>query len=37
VFYLKHIGLAWTWFILVSVVVNVGITIVSERVIRILK
>ena len=37
VFYLKHIGLAWTWFILVSVVVNVGITIASERVIRILK
>ena len=37
VFYLKHIGLAWTWFILVSVVVNMGITMVSERVIRILK
>ena len=37
VFYLKHIGLAWTWFILVSVVVNVGITMVSERVIRIIK
>jgi len=37
VFYLKQIGLAWTWFILVSVFVNVGITMVSERVIRILK
>ena len=37
VFYLKHIGLAWTWFILVSVIVNVGITMVSERVIRIIK
>jgi Na+/proline symporter len=37
VFYLKQIGLAWTWFILVSVGVNVGITMVSERVIRILK
>jgi Na+/proline symporter len=37
VFYLKHIGLAWTWFILVSVVVNMGITLFSERVIRIIK
>jgi SSS family solute:Na+ symporter len=37
VFYLKHIGLAWTWFILVSVVVNMGITMASERLIRILK
>ena len=37
VFYLKHIGLAWTWFILVSVVVNMGIAMVSERVIRIIK
>ena len=37
VFYLKHIGLAWTWFILVSFAVNVGITIVSDRVIRIIK
>jgi Na+/proline symporter len=37
VFYLQHIGLAWTWFILVSVVVNMGITMASERLIRILK
>ena len=37
VFYLQHIGFAWGWVILVSVVVNMGITMVSERVIRILK
>lgn len=37
VFYLKQIGLAWTWFIMVSVLVNMGITLISEKVIRIIK
>ncbi|MDC1037937.1 sodium:solute symporter [Candidatus Marinimicrobia bacterium] len=37
VFYLKEIGLAWTWFILVSVAVNMGMTFISERIFRIIK
>ncbi|MBT5364310.1 MAG: sodium:solute symporter [Candidatus Marinimicrobia bacterium] len=37
VFYLKEVGLAWTWFILVSVAVNMGITIVTERFLRFVK
>jgi len=37
VFYLKQIGLAWTWFILVSVAVNIGMCFISERVIRLVK
>ena len=37
VFYLKQIGLAWTWFILVSVSVNIMVTIISDRVIQLLK
>ena len=30
VFYLKYLGLAWTWFILVSVLVNILITFIVE-------
>ena len=30
VFYLKHIGLAWTWFILASVMVNITMAYISE-------
>ena len=30
VFYLKYLGLAWTWFILVSVLVNILITLLIE-------
>lgn len=30
VFYLKYLGLAWTWFILVSVLVNIIITVLFE-------
>ncbi len=37
VFYLKQIGLAWTWFILVSVTVNIMVTMTSDRVLRLLK
>ena len=32
VFYLKQIGLAWTWFILISVSVNILVAIVSDRI-----
>ena len=34
VFYLKLIGLSWTWFILVSVVTNIVITIFSQAIIE---
>jgi hypothetical protein len=37
VFYLKQIGLAWTWFILVSVTVNIMVTMILDRVLRLLK
>ena len=35
VFYLKQIGLAWTWFIAISIVVFMSITLVIERVLLI--
>ncbi len=31
VFYLKHLGISWTWFIAISVLVNVTFTNFSER------
>tara|TARA_Y100001970_G_C14247215_1_gene869155 strand:- start:100 stop:1377 length:1278 start_codon:yes stop_codon:yes gene_type:complete len=31
VFYLKYLGIAWTWFILISVIVNITITIIVEK------
>tara|TARA_B100001750_G_scaffold40081_1_gene29060 strand:- start:1227 stop:2639 length:1413 start_codon:yes stop_codon:yes gene_type:complete len=34
VFYLKLIGLSWTWFILVSVITNIVITIFSQAIIE---
>jgi len=34
VFYLKHIGLAWTWFIAVSLIVIIVVTLLSNRIIR---
>ncbi len=37
VFYLKQIGLAWTWFILVSVTVNIMVTMILDRVLRLMK
>jgi Na+/proline symporter len=37
VFYLKQIGLAWTWFILVSVTVNIMVTMILDRVLRLFK
>ena len=37
VFYLKQIGLAWTWFILVSVTFNIMVTMILDRVLRLLK
>ncbi len=30
VFYLKHIGLAWTWFILISVTINIGLAWLTD-------
>ena len=30
VFYLKHIGLAWTWFILASVMVNIIMSLIMS-------
>ena len=32
VFYLKHLGIAWTWFIFISLVVNIVITIIAEKI-----
>ncbi|MBN4080910.1 hypothetical protein JYT44_00960 [Caldithrix abyssi] len=37
VFYLKQIGLAWTWFIGISVMVNIGITFLVDWVLRLKK
>ena len=37
VFYLKQIGLAWTWFIIVSVAVNMATALASDTIIRIAK
>ena len=37
VFYLKQIGLAWTWFILVSVTFNIMVTMILDRVLRLMK
>ena len=33
VFYLKHIGIAWTWFIGLSVIMNIIISIIIEKII----
>ena len=33
VFYLKHIGIAWTWFIGLSVIINMIISIIIEKII----
>ena len=37
VFYLKQLGLAWTWFILASVIVNILVTIISDRFFQLFK
>ena len=37
VFYLKQIGLAWTWFIFISVLFNILITLICERLINLKK
>jgi len=34
VFYLKQAGLAWTWYVCISVIVNMAITIISDVMIR---
>ena len=34
VFYLKQAGLAWTWYVGISVIVNMAITIISDVLIR---
>jgi len=37
VFYLKQIGLAWTWFIGISVMVNIGVTFLVDSVLSLKK
>ena len=34
VFYLKQVGLAWTWFILASVMVNIIMAFISEAILK---
>jgi len=34
VFYLKHLGLAWTWFIMISVMTNVSMAFLAEAFIK---
>ena len=35
VFYLKYLGIAWTWFIMISVIANLSLTILAEKILRI--
>ena len=35
VFYLKHLGIAWTWFIMISVIANFSLTILVEKILKI--
>ncbi len=37
VFYLKHLGIAWTWFIMISVIVNFILTNLAEKFLKILR
>ena len=35
VFYLKYLGIAWTWFIMISVIANFSLTILVEKILKI--
>ena len=35
VFYLKYLGIAWTWFIMISVIANLSLTILVEKILKI--
>ena len=37
VFYLKHLGIAWTWFIMISVIANLILTNLAEKFLKILR
>jgi len=35
VFYLKYLGIAWTWFIMISVIANFSLTNLVEKILKV--